>query len=337
MKRILSIFLALILATSLALPAFAATAASSPDCVTITVDTEKISCVNRIINSIIALFKQIFNWLFGWFRTPGPGPEPPIEIPTPTDPEPQPPEEPPITATDPNENVPNGFPVSGSLDHSATTREVAYELIYDYFKDTVGFNPGNRYVVNETNNVKVNKAVNYILENNTGEALVYIGINQVSDSGTRVNICPDSPVTGAFLEGILFSIPIVSQIIVLNEDQYAPLSKEQVEFIIQYTVIYTRIRNGNLINSDGTITRQKAYEQFANVFSDIGTKKLVITDPDKPATIEYIDYLAKKFSGSVSSQYFGEPDKLATSAEVQFTAELNKLMMYSLEVCYNAE
>lgn len=331
MKKILSIILAIILASTMTFPAFA-TAPSTPDCITVTVDSSSAtSFFSRVINSIIALFQNLFGWLFGINN-----PEPPISDDPPEEPLPQPPEHLPITAEDPNGEIPNGFPISGSLDHSATTREVAYELIYDNFKDTAGFNPGTKYTVNETNNPKVNKIVNFILENNCGDALVYIGISEVSESGTKVNICPDALVTGKFLEDILFSIPFVSQLVVLNDDPYAPLSKEQVEFIVKYAVLYTRFRNGELINSNGTLTRKEAYEIFQNVFSD-AKKTLVIPDPDKLANIEFLDYLAMKFSGSVASHRFGdEPHLPVTPAEVQFIAELNHLMMYDQIVAYQA-
>ncbi len=331
MKKIISLILAFVLASTMVIPAFAAPAASSPDCVTVTIDTtggKNILC--EIFHFIVNIFAKIFNWIMSWFTVSEPpaGEEPQPEYP--------PEELPSLIAIDPNPDIPNGFPVTGSLDHSATTREVAYELIYDNFKDLPGFNPGSEYTVNETANPKVNKAVNFILENNCGDALVYIGINKVDETGTRVNICPNSLATGAFLEAVLFSIPTVSQIIVLNDDPHAPLSKEQIEFIIKYAVLYTRIRDGELINSSGTLTRKEAYEIFKSIYSDI-QKTLTIPDPDKLANIDFVDYLAYKFSGSVASHCFGdEPHIPVTSAEVQFVAELNKLMMYGQIVCYQA-
>ncbi len=332
MKKVLSLILAFILISIMVVPAFATTASSSPDCVTITINApEEKNIICRIFHFVMDIFVKIFRWISGWFKSPGPGPEPPIDIPTPTDPEP--PKEP----TDPNENIPNGFVITGSKDHKATTREVAYELIYDNFKDTPGFNPGSKYVINETDNAKVNRAVNYILDNNCGDALVYIGINKVEETETRVNICPNSLVTTAFLQAMLFSIPTVSQIIILNDDPHAPLSKEQVDLIIKYAVLYTRIKDGKLIDSCETITRQKACEIFQNVFADIGLKKLTITNPEEIATIEFIDYLAVKFTGSVSGQCFGEACDQATQAIAQFIAELGKLQLYSSVICYQAE
>ena len=315
------------------LPAFA-TAMSTPDCITVTaVDSSPtVSFVSRVINSIITLFQNLFGWLFGTNN-----PEPPISDNPPVEPQPQPPEQLPITAEDPNENIPNGYPVSGSLDHSPTNRKIAYEIIYDNFKDCVGFDPGTEYIVNETDNPKVNQVINFILENNSGDALTYIGINKVDENGTKVNICPDAPVTSKFLEDILFSIPYVTQLIVLNDDPYASLSKEQVEYSVKYAVLYTRFHNGELINSSGTLTRQQAYDIFQDVFSD-AKKTLVIPDPDKLANIEFLDYLALKFSGSVACHRFGdEPHIPVTPAEVQFVAELNHLMMYDQIVIYQAK
>ena len=353
MKKILSIILAIILASTLALPAFAAPTESSPDCITVTIEANpSVSFFSRVINSIFALFRNIFNWIFGFNNT-----EPPIDDPKPVDPDPFNPDPPPeyepeieepapknpeegayLTYNDPNKDVPNGYPVSGSLDHSATTREVAYEIIYDCFKDTDGFNPGTEYTVRETNNPKVNKAVNFILDNNCGDALVYVGISKVDENGTIVNICPESLVTGAFLEAILFSIPTVSRLVVLNDDPYAPLSKEQVEYIVKYAAIYTRYDDEKgVIGSSGALTRQEAYEIFKRVFSDYDAK-LFIPDSVKVANVDFLDYLALKFSGFKAVYKFGAiPNMPVSPQEVQFIAELHHLLMYESLVCYEAE